>query len=45
VVREWDRPRRIADSQRGRRIKSTIKELERLIEAYRRNDLMQLFPS
>jgi len=45
VVREWDRPKRVADSRRGRRIKSRIKELERLIEAYRNNDLLQHFPS
>jgi fructose-1,6-bisphosphatase III len=44
VVREWDRPKRIADSQRGRRIRATIKELERLIETYRRNDLRQHLP-
>jgi fructose-1,6-bisphosphatase III len=45
VVREWDRPKRIADSQRGRRIRSRIKELERLIEAFRRNDLRQHLPT
>jgi fructose-1,6-bisphosphatase-3 len=45
VVREWDQPKRVADSWRGRRIKSTIKELERLIDAYRDNDLLQHLPS
>jgi fructose-1,6-bisphosphatase-3 len=45
VVREWDRPKQVADSWRGRRIKSTIKELEHLIEAYRNNDLLQHSPS
>jgi len=45
VVREWDRPKRVADSWRGRRIRSTIKGLEHLIEAYRKNDLLQHFPS
>jgi len=45
VVREWDQPKRVADSWRGRRIKSTIKELERLIEAYRDNDLTQHLPT
>ena len=45
VVREWDQPKRVADSRRGRRIKSTIKELERLIAAYRDNDLLQHLPS
>jgi fructose-1,6-bisphosphatase III len=41
VVREWDRPKRVAEGWRGRRIKSTIKELERLIDAYRDNNLPQ----
>jgi len=45
VVREWAQPKRVADSWRGRRIKSTIKELERLIEAYRDNDLTQHLPT
>jgi len=45
VVREWKQPKRVADSWRGRRIKSTIKELERLIAAYRDNDLLQHLPS
>ena len=45
VVREWKQPKRVADSWRGRRIKSTIKELERLIDAYRDNDLLQHLPS
>jgi fructose-1,6-bisphosphatase III len=41
VVREWDRPRRVADSQRGRYLVQVIKLLEELIEAYRNNDLKQ----
>src|SRR6202048_1440320 len=41
VVREWDRPRRVADSQRGRRLRSTIVQLERLIEAYRNHELRE----
>ena len=41
VVRKWDTPKRVSDSQRGRRIKAKIKELERLIEAYQNNDLLQ----
>jgi fructose-1,6-bisphosphatase-3 len=41
VVREWDRPRRVADSQRGRRLRSTIAQLERLIEAYRNHELRE----
>lgn len=43
VVREWDRPRRVADSQHGRRLRSTIVQLEQLIEAYRRNEIRQRF--
>jgi len=45
VVREWKQPKRVADSWRGRRIKSTIQELERLIDAYRDNDLLQHSPA
>jgi fructose-1,6-bisphosphatase-3 len=41
VVREWDRPRRVADSQRGRYLVQVIKLLEELIEAYRNNNLKQ----
>jgi fructose-1,6-bisphosphatase-3 len=41
VVREWNRPRRVADSQRGRRLRSTIVQLERLVEAYRNHELRE----
>jgi fructose-1,6-bisphosphatase-3 len=41
VVREWDRPRRVADSQRGRRLRSVIAQLERLVEAYRNHQLRE----
>ena len=41
VVREWEKPRRVADSQRGRYLRQVIKLLEELIEAYRSNDLPQ----
>ena len=41
VVREWDRPKRVAESQRGRDVRCAIAHLERLIEAYRSNDLAQ----
>jgi fructose-1,6-bisphosphatase-3 len=41
VVREWDRPRRVADSQRGRLLRFAIERLEHLIEAYRTHDLPQ----
>jgi hypothetical protein len=32
VVREWDKPRRVADSQRGRQLGFAIERLEQLIE-------------
>jgi fructose-1,6-bisphosphatase III len=41
VVREWEKPKRVADSQRGRYLRQVIKLLEELIEAYRSNDLPQ----
>jgi fructose-1,6-bisphosphatase-3 len=41
VVREWERPRRVADSPRGRYLVQMIKLLEELIQAYRSNDLPQ----
>jgi fructose-1,6-bisphosphatase-3 len=41
VVREWEKPKRVADSQRGRYLRQVIKLLEELIEAYRSNDIPQ----
>jgi len=41
VVREWDQCKRVADSQRGRDLRCAISHLERLIDAYRHNDLAQ----
>jgi fructose-1,6-bisphosphatase III len=41
VVREWDRPKTVADSQRGRRLRSLIEQLERLIAAYRNHELRE----
>src|SRR5258708_29359754 len=41
VVREWDKPKREADSQLGRYLVQTIKLLEELIEAYHNNHLQQ----
>jgi fructose-1,6-bisphosphatase III len=41
VVREWDRPKTVADSQRGRRLRADIKQLERLIVAYRTHELRE----
>src|SRR3984893_17045141 len=43
VVREWSKPKRVADSQRGRYLVQAIKLLEELIEVYRNNDLQQRF--
>jgi fructose-1,6-bisphosphatase-3 len=39
VVRTWDRPRKMADTERGSQIRCEIRLLERLIEAYRNNAL------
>jgi fructose-1,6-bisphosphatase III len=41
VVREWDRPKTVADSQRGRRLRADIEQLERLIVAYRNHELRE----
>lgn len=41
VIRERDRPRRMADTERGEQLRSEIEMLERLIELYRNNDLRQ----
>ena len=41
VVREWDRPRRMADTERGDQFRCDITMLERLIELYHNNDLRQ----
>jgi fructose-1,6-bisphosphatase III len=41
VVREWERPKRVADSQRGRHLRQTIRLLEQLIDAYRNHELPQ----
>jgi fructose-1,6-bisphosphatase-3 len=44
VVRTWDRPRKMADTERGNQIRCKIRMLERLIEAYRDNSLHQCSP-
>jgi len=41
IVREWDEPRHVADSQRGRHVRFAIELLERLIDAYRNHQLPQ----
>jgi fructose-1,6-bisphosphatase III len=43
VIREWDQPRRIAASQRGKQLRLAIERLKQLIEAYRNHDLSQRF--
>jgi fructose-1,6-bisphosphatase-3 len=41
TIREWDRPRKMADTERGEQFRCDIEMLERLIELYRNNDLRQ----
>lgn len=41
VIRAWDQPRRMADTERGQRWRCEISLLERLIEAYRNNELKE----
>lgn len=41
VIREWDLPRRMADTERGEQFRCDIAMLERLIELYRNNELRQ----
>jgi fructose-1,6-bisphosphatase-3 len=41
IIREWQPPRRVADTERGQEMRHTIHMLERLIEAYRNNELRQ----
>jgi fructose-1,6-bisphosphatase-3 len=41
VVRTWPGPRRMADTERGAELRCEIELLERLIEAYRNNELRQ----
>jgi fructose-1,6-bisphosphatase-3 len=41
VIREWDRPRTVADTEQGVQIRHRIEQLERLVAAYRSNFLRQ----
>jgi fructose-1,6-bisphosphatase-3 len=41
VVRAWAKPRKMADTERGQEFRCQVDLLERLIEAYRNNDLRQ----
>ena len=41
VVRQWDRTRRVADTERGNEIRAEIALLERLVAAYRTNALRE----
>ncbi len=45
VIRTWDKPRRMADTERGHELKEKVAILERLIAAYRNNDLRQGIPA
>ena len=36
TIREWDRPRTVADAGRGRILKAKVAQLEQLVDAYRR---------
>jgi len=40
-IRLWEKPRRMADTERGVEFRCQIEQLEHLIEAYRNNDLCQ----
>ena len=39
MVRRWDPPRRVADTERGQELRGTIALLERLVRAYETNRL------
>src|SRR5205807_6375131 len=41
TVRTWPEPRRMADTERGAEIRSDVRALERLVEAYRDNEVRQ----
>lgn len=41
VIREWDRSRRMSDTERGEQFRCDIEMLERLIELYQKNYLRQ----
>jgi len=41
VIRNWERPRRMSDTERGEQFRCDIEMLERLIELYRNNELRQ----
>jgi fructose-1,6-bisphosphatase-3 len=43
-VRAWDKPRRTSDTERGIELRTRIQLLERLIEAYQKNELRQSKP-
>ncbi len=42
IVREWEKTRLMADTERGAEIRCDTQMLERLIDAYRNNDLRQV---
>jgi len=41
IIREWDKPRRLGDTERGRELRYQIEMLQWLIDAYRTNRLRE----
>jgi len=41
TIRQWDRPRTVADSSRGPILMAKVVQLERLVDAYRRGEIRQ----
>jgi len=41
TIRQWDRPRTVADSSRGPVLVAKVVQLERLVDAYRRGEIRQ----
>jgi fructose-1,6-bisphosphatase III len=44
IIRTWDRPRKISDTERGRELNCQVAMLEKLIQAYEKNRLRQTRP-
>ena len=41
-VRKWERPQKVADTERGLLIRAEIELLEKLVEAYQLNALREI---
>jgi fructose-1,6-bisphosphatase-3 len=41
VIRQWQPPRRVADTERGQQLRCEMAQLRRLVEAYRSNKIRQ----